>query len=257
MCLAGLLHLHCFSRVHLCPSFTGHVIVPLHYVTSPHSFASSSVFCFVAVYCFFIFVPVVLHLLLYLVPSSSLASLFSSFFIFVSSVLHFLFTSFLNSRCDYVVVHFGGEAAFMFCASFLYILFFSTVWCLITWFFALGWLCYFFFRLFSFVFQFLLPHACIHVLWFLPISFYFICLVFYYVFFWVFSDFPILFEVVSVYFVVCFATVFPLVARSQGNIFLHRHQLWFGLPFGCKFLEKKILCFLSNFWSTWRLVEFL
>ena len=90
MCLAGLLHLHCFSRVHLCPSFTGHVIVPLHYVTSPHSFASSSVFCFVAVYCFFIFVPVVLHLLLYLVPSSSLASLFSSFFIFVPVVLHLL-----------------------------------------------------------------------------------------------------------------------------------------------------------------------
>ena len=95
MCLAGLLHLHCFSRVHLCPSFTGHVIVPLHYVTSPHSFASSSVFCFVAVYCFFIFVPVVLHLLLYLVPSSFLFPRFFTFSLLPSStqgVIMWLFT---------------------------------------------------------------------------------------------------------------------------------------------------------------------
>ena len=57
---------------------------------------------------------------------------------FPSSLLHFLFTSFLDSRCDSVVVP-------MFWASFQYILFFSVVWCLITWFFALGWLCCFFF----------------------------------------------------------------------------------------------------------------
>ena len=70
MCLAGLLHLHCFSHVHLCSSFIGHVVVPLYFATSSHSFASSSFFCFVPVYWFSISVRLVLYLLLYLVPSS-------------------------------------------------------------------------------------------------------------------------------------------------------------------------------------------
>ena len=36
-----------------------------------------------------------------------------------------------------------------------------------------------FFRFFSFIFPFLLLHACVHVLWFLVVSSYFICLAFY------------------------------------------------------------------------------
>ena len=43
--------------------------------------------------------------------------------------------------------------------------------------------------------------------------------------------------------------MFSLVAGSQGNSFPHRHQFWFGLSFGCKFLENKSLDFCQTFES--------
>ena len=105
----------------------------------------------------------------------------------------------------------------------------------------------FFSGLFSFVCGFLLLHSCVHVLWFLDLSFYFLCFVFYYMCFWIFPYFAFLFEAVSVCFAVLFGMVFSLVVGSEGNTFSHRHQLWFGLPFGCKFLGNKSPVFCLTF----------
>ncbi|KAG5088166.1 hypothetical protein JHK86_000778 [Glycine max] len=62
-----------------CGTFAGFfgafVVVPLHCATLPHSFVSSSVFWFVSVDCFFVSVPLVLHLLLRSVPPDSSLSL--------------------------------------------------------------------------------------------------------------------------------------------------------------------------------------
>jgi len=41
--------------------------------------------------------------------------------------------------------------------------------------------------------------------------------------------------------------MFSLVVGSEGNTFSHRHQLWFGLPFGCIFLGNKSLVFYLTF----------
>ena len=43
--------------------------------------------------------------------------------------------------------------------------------------------------------------------------------------------------------------MFSLAAGSEGNSFSHRHQFWFGLPFGCKFLENKSPVFCLTFES--------
>ncbi|KAG5059753.1 hypothetical protein JHK87_000782 [Glycine soja] len=62
-----------------CGTFAGFfgafVVVPLHCATLPHSFVSSSVFWFVSVDCFFVSVPLALHLLLRSVPPDSSLSL--------------------------------------------------------------------------------------------------------------------------------------------------------------------------------------
>ena len=39
--------------------------------------------------------------------------------------------------------------------------------------------------------------------------------------------------------------MFSLVVMNEGNTFSHRHQLWFGLPFGCQILGNKSPIFFS------------
>ena len=41
--------------------------------------------------------------------------------------------------------------------------------------------------------------------------------------------------------------MFSLVVASEGNTFSHRHQLWFGLPFGCTILGNKSPVFCLTF----------
>jgi len=137
-----------------------------------------SLFCF-----FFIFLLCTSLLILHFCSVGSLlASLLSSFFIYVSSFFAF---SLLTSSTQGVILWLFTLVERL-CSCFVllsYISFFRLFGVWLHGFLLLPNFSIFFFRLFSFVFQFLLLHACVHVLLFLPICFYFVYLVFYYVFF--------------------------------------------------------------------------